>query len=259
MHEFEAGIIRTEYRGNNTYIIDLYCSEIAREVVPGQFIQVRTENSTDPFLRRSISVCGSFPERGEIRIMIDVVGPGTDNVCSRKRGASLNIIGPLGKGFDVNLGGSNLCILVAGGIGAAPLIFLAEHLKQYTNSPVLFMFGARNSEALGIINGLIPDGVKIINATDDGSTGFHGYVGTLFEKKISKINPGAVFTCGPEVMMRNVASVSMKSGVPCQVSFEEKMACGLGACYGCVVEHNDGRMLRSCVDGPVFLADEVYS
>ncbi|MFC1541772.1 dihydroorotate dehydrogenase electron transfer subunit [Candidatus Latescibacterota bacterium] len=259
MHEFEAGIIRTEYRGNNTYMIDLSCSEIAREAFPGQFIQVRTGNSTDPFLRRSISVCGAFPERGVIRIMIDVIGHGTDNVCSKKRGASLNIIGPLGKGFDMDLAGSKQCVLVAGGIGAAPLIFLAGHLKQYTNRPVLFMFGARNSEALGIIDELIPDGVEVMTATDDGSSGFHGYVGTLFGKKISKINPGAVFTCGPEAMMRNVARISMKSGVPCQISFEEKMACGLGACYGCVVEHNDGRMLRSCVDGPVFLADEVYT
>jgi dihydroorotate dehydrogenase electron transfer subunit len=258
MHEFEAGIIKTEYRGNNTYMIDLSCGEIASEVVPGQFVQIRTGNGTDPFLRRSISVCDAFPETGEIRVMIDVIGPGTDSVCSMKRGSTLNIIGPLGKGFDLGLGGQEPCVLVAGGIGAAPLIFLAGRIKQSIDRPVTYLFGARNKDALSIIDGLIPDGIDIMTSTDDGSSGFHGYVGALLEERMPAIAPGAVYTCGPDVMMRNVAGVAMSSGVPCQVSFEERMACGMGACYGCVVEHNDGRMLRSCVDGPVFLADEVY-
>lgn len=258
MQEFEAGIIRTENRGNNTYMIDLFCGEIAGEVLPGQFLQISTGNGTYPFLRRSISVSGAFPERGEIRILVDVIGQGTESVCSKKRGSSLNIIGPLGKGFDINLGGGETCVLAAGGIGAAPLIFLADYIKQHADRPIVFMFGARNAEALGIIDGLIPRGVEIMTSTDDGSSGFHGYVGAMLEERISEIKPAAIYTCGPEVMMRNVAEISMKSDVPCQVSFEERMACGIGACYGCVVEHNDGRMLRSCVDGPVFLADEVY-
>ncbi|MFC1489907.1 dihydroorotate dehydrogenase electron transfer subunit, partial [Candidatus Latescibacterota bacterium] len=138
------------------------------------------------------------------------------------------------------------------------LVFLADRIKQAVDRPIVFMFGARNTEALSIIDGLISDGVEIMTSTDDGSSGFHGYVGALLEERIEKIDPGAVYTCGPAVMMRNVAGVSMNAGVPCQVSFEENMACGIGACNGCVVELNDGRMLRSCVDGPVFLADEVY-
>ncbi len=258
MHEYEAGITRTEYRGNNTYLIDLDCGDIARDAVPGQFIQIRAASGTDPFLRRSISLCGTFPDRGVIRVLIDVIGPGTGMVCSMKRGNTLNIIGPLGNGFDPNLGGHTPCILAAGGIGSAPLIFLAKRIIQLTPRPVTFLFGAGNAGALGIVKGLIPGSVETLYATDDGSAGFHGYAGALLRDRMADIRPGAVYVCGPAAMLKDAATAAMDAGVPCEVSFEERMACGIGACYGCVVEHNDGRMLRSCVDGPVFSADEVY-
>jgi len=258
MQEYDAGILRTEFRGNNTYIIDLFCEAITQEVVPGQFVHIRIGCGTDPFLRRAISVCEADPVRGEIKLMIEVVGLGTEILCSMRRGKTVNIIGPLGRGFDLHLGGDGTCVLVAGGIGAAPLVFLARQLKQFVKRPVIFMIGTRYAEALNIIEGLIVEGIEVMTATDDGSSGFHGYVSKLLKENISILNPAALYACGPNQMMKTVAAVSKETDTPCQVSLEEKMACGVGACYGCVVQLSNGLMARTCVDGPVFFADEVY-
>lgn len=258
MNEYDAGILRTEFRGNNTYIIDLSCEDIAHEVVPGQFIHIRTGCGTDPFLRRAISVCEAAPERGEIKLMIEVVGQGTEMLCSMRRGNTVNVIGPLGKGFDLHLGGNGTCILVAGGIGAAPLVFLARQLKQFLKRPVIFMIGTGCSEALHIIEGLIVEGIDVMTATDDGSSGYHGFISKLLEESIPTISPAAIYACGPDQMMRTVAAVSKETDTPCQVSLEEKMACSVGVCFGCVVQLSNSQMARTCVDGPVFFADEVY-
>jgi len=259
MQEYEAGILRTEFRGNNSYIFDISCNAIAGEVVPGQFIQVRAGCETDPFLRRTFSVCGADPEHGEIKLMIEVKGRGTSILCSMNRGVTLNIIGSLGKGFDLQCGGDGLCVLVAGGIGAAPLLFLAQELARSAKRQVLFLMGARNAEGLRIIEELLDKDTVLLTATEDGSSGFNGMVSELLENKIATISPAAIYTCGPDAMMREIASIAKNEGIPCQVSVEERMACGIGACYGCAVQLCDGRMVRACVDGPVFNAEEVFS
>lgn len=258
MQEYEAGILRTELCGNNTYLIDLSCDAVAREITPGQFVQVRVGCGTDPFLRRTFSVCGVDPERGEIKLMIKVKGHGTSILCSTKRSKTVNVIGILGNGFDLQLGGSGPCVLVAGGMGAAPLLFLAKTLKQSVKRPVIFMMGAKNSKALSIIDGLIVEGAEVMTATDDGSSGFHGFVSKLLEKNISLISPAAIYACGPVHMMKAVATVAKNERIPCQVSLEERMACGIGACFGCAVQFSDGHIARICVEGPVFFTDEVY-
>jgi len=257
MHEYEVGILRTEILGLKTYSITLLCPEIASEVMPGQFVQVRAGSGTDPFLRRTFSVCGADPERGEIKLLIEVVGRGTELLCSVKRGGSLNIIGSLGSGFDIDLGGKGPCILVAGGAGVAPLLFLVNRLCMYEKRSVTFMMGAKTSAVLEGIIGLIRKGVTVKTATDDGSSGFHGMVSELLCKHIETIRPEAIYTCGPTPMLKEVAGIAEQSSIPCQLSLEERMACGIGVCLGCAVPFKDGRMMRSCVDGPVFNANEV--
>ena len=259
MQEYEAGILRTEFRGNNSYIIDISCDVIAREVVPGQFVQVRTGCGTDPFLRRTFSVCGADPEHGEIKLMVEVKARGTNILCSMNRGETLNIIGSLGTGFDLKCGGDGPCILVAGGVGAAPLLFLALELVKNAKRQVLFMMGAKNAEGLRIIEGQLDKDTVLMTATEDCSSGFYGMVSKLLEDKITTISPAAIYTCGPNAMMREIASIAKNTGIPCQVSLEERMACGIGACYGCAVQLCNGRIVRTCVDGPVFNADEVFS
>ena len=257
MQEYEAGIIRTEFRGDNKYLISLSCKDIASKTAPGQFVQVRVGIGTDPFLRRTFSVCSADAERGIIQLLIDIVGRGTELLCCMKRGGTVNIIGPLGTGFDIHLGGDGQCILAAGGTGAAPLLFLAETLCRSVKRPVTLMMGGHTDSAIKVIDGLISDGITVINATDDGSSGFHGMVSALLEETLKSINPEVIYTCGPYSMMKEVARIVEYASLPCQVSLEERMACGIGVCLGCTVRLRDGRMVRSCVEGPVFNAFEV--
>jgi len=295
MHEYEAGIIRTESRGGSIYIVHLSCGEVAREAAPGQFVQVRVGTGTDPFLRRTFSIYGVDRDRGHIRLLIEVVGPGTGQITAARHSDCLKIIGPLGKGFDldgirldsveidrinkmnkmkkqnhVNLVPPNI-VLVAGGAGIAPLIFLAETLVQGKN--IVFMVGARTAAIHHAFTGLIPSfsdvekhgRVSLLEATDDGSLGYHGFVTGLLEDYLASLNkrlqslayPDIVFTCGPDPMMKAIAAITARAGIRCQASLEERMACGMGACYGCAVPLKDGRMARSCVEGPVFDAHEV--
>jgi dihydroorotate dehydrogenase electron transfer subunit len=255
MTEYEAGIIQSEYRGNNTYFIRLACEEISKQANPGQFIQIRTGNGTDPFLRRTFSMCGSDSLNGEISVLIETIGQGTDLICGNKRGNPINIIGPLGNGFDINPAEKGFSLLVGGGIGGAPLLFLSEKLKTSGNK-FGFLLGGKTKEAVDVYKGMFSD---ISYATDDGSYGFHGFVTELLEMKIKEKKPVFIYSCGPAAMMKKVSSISEKYGIECQVSLEEKMACGIGACYGCVVELANGNMARICREGPVFKSTEVYT
>jgi dihydroorotate dehydrogenase electron transfer subunit len=255
MQESEAGILRTDTLGDNKYLVTLDCGQIARESSPGQFLQIRTGQGSDPFLRRTFSISGTDPVKGELNILFQVVGNGTEILCGLKRGRSVNIIGPLGKGFDFNVQREGTALLIGGGIGLAPLLFLSDRMKAsgITHS---FIFGARNLSGINSVRNFLPDGC--IYSTDDGSEGYCGYVHEILDINIGTFSPYAIYTCGPEPMMRAVARVAHKNGVPCQVSLEERMACGIGACFGCAVPHIDGRMVRTCVEGPVFDSREVF-
>lgn len=257
MQEYEAGILRTECCGQNIHILELSCNGIASKIIPGQFVQVRAGKGTDPFLRRTFSVCRADPNRGIITLLVDEVGPGTAFVCSLKRGESLNVIGPLGAGFNLEYGIQGSSLLVGGGTGAAPLVFLANTLISSGAGMVTFLEGARTDSALRFIDGLVDKGIVVLKATDDGSSGFYGMVSELLEQKIDSIKPNAIYTCGPHAMMKTIIRIAESRALPCQVSLEERMACGIGACLGCAVLLKDGRMVRSCVDGPVFNASEI--
>jgi len=257
MREYEAGIIRTERSGGAAFILGLSCPGIAREVLPGQFVQVRVSEGTDPFLRRTFSVCDADAENGEITLLIDEIGRGTAILCSLKRGGCVSVIGPLGRGFDPGLGGEGPCLLVAGGTGAAPLLFLFRRLLENGVRAAAFLAGARTAESLAAVRKLVPANADVSFATDDGSLGYRGFVSGLMAEALERGKSSAVFACGPLPMMRAVAGLAARSVIPCQVSLEERMACGIGACLGCAVKMRDGSMVRSCVDGPVFDAGEV--
>jgi len=257
MHEYEAGIIHTERRGPSYLLIELDCPDIARTAVPGQFVQVRVSRGADPFLRRTFSISGCDQPLGAIRLAVDVVGRGTELLCSEKRGGSLNIIGPLGKGFGTDTCGGGRIVLVAGGIGAAPLLFLAGTLAPHAKDRMDFIMGARTAAHHTLIDRVIPDGVRVLRATDDGSLGRSGTIEGPLRDIVASGQVDRIVACGPAPMLAAVASIASGAGIPCEVSLEERMACGLGACLGCAVRLTDGRMARSCVDGPVFDALEV--
>lgn len=252
MREYTANIIRTERRGPSAFLMELYCPELAGEALPGQFVQTRISEGTDPFLRRTFSICGADPLKGMIRILVDVVGPGTRLLCAVPCGGKLDVIGPLGTGFDLRFGNPGRCILVAGGVGVAPLLFLVERLCKEGPRPITFLMGARTVNHLAVLEDMSGTGIEIKCATDDGSAGYHGLVTGLLEEQLTALNPGVIYTCGPQPMMRTVSDIAARAGIPCQVSLEERMACGIGACLGCAVRLTDGSMVRSCKEGPVF-------
>ena len=257
MHESEAGILRIECRGDRLTILHLSCEQIAREVQPGQFVQVRVSDGSDPFLRRTFSVYDADADRGTFSLMVDMVGPGTEKLCRHNRTRTVSVIGPLGRSFDIQGEKDAPVWYVAGGVGAAPLLFLAHTLHGRGLSRHTMFFGARDRLTHALYEDLFSVVPRVMFSSDDGSVGFHGYVSELLEKELERERPAVMYVCGPHQMMKAVASIAIRKDIPCQVSLEERMACGIGACYGCAVPLVDGRMVRSCVDGPVFHAREV--
>ncbi len=257
MREYEVDIIQTDVIGDTTYLLELECVDLAGLVVPGQFFQLRAGTGTDPFLRRTVSVSGVNRSTGTVRLLINAIGPGTEILCSHESGTKINVIGPLGNGFDMTGADVGPIWIVAGGIGAAPLFFLAQELKQSAGTEIKFFMGAQSRQDVVMIERFLPADIAREVSTDDGSEGFHGMVTDIVEKRIRDEIPAVIYTCGPKAMMRRMASIAAQAECPCQVSLEERMACGTGACYGCVVKQKKGTMARICTDGPVFDSREI--
>ncbi|MBT9171714.1 MAG: Dihydroorotate dehydrogenase B (NAD(+)), electron transfer subunit [Syntrophomonadaceae bacterium] len=224
---------------------------------PGEGFEPATAlPACDPLLRRPLSVHDCRP--GELVLLYRVAGRGTVLLAGRKPGDSVDVLGPLGQGFP--LSASRQAILVAGGIGVAPLFYLARTLLE-AGREVLFLFGAGEQAGLYRRRELALSGAEVRLATDDGSAGFHGPVTGLLREALGR-NQGAVFACGPEPMLQAVAELCRAAERECIVSLEARMACGVGACLGCVVpvrRHGLAVYRRTCTEGPVFRAEEVYS
>ena len=220
---------------------------------PGQFVHIRCGN--DLLLRRPISVCDCGPSEPEdlLIIVFEVRGAGTAWLAGRKEGDTLDVLGLLGNGFDMKPGGRYL--LVGGGIGVPPLYACARHTGCRLPTAILG-FRSRKKRILLDEFWAVCQDVKI--ATDDGSMGYHGYVDALVRQELEEGNHyQGILACGPKPMLKNVAAVAKEFGIPCQVSMEERMGCGVGACLTCAVPMKDGTMKHACKDGPVFNAEEV--
>jgi len=202
-------------------------------------------------LRRPFSIAG-VPATGEIEILFEIRGAGTESLAARDEGESVSVLGPLGNAFTADP--ERFPILVAGGIGVAGLRLLARHIAD-GDDEALLLAGAR--DAVRLLDAALPrtgrdGGLRILTATDDGSAGFEGTVCRLLRRTLDEIDrPPRLYACGPIGMIREVAGIAAEHGVPCEVSLEERMACGVGACRGCVVRTVDGYR-TVCADGPVF-------
>ena len=215
------------------------------KVFPGQFIMLKIPGQ-ELFLRRPFSIYGS---RGRtLTVMYRVVGKGTDVLSMAPGKASVMVLGPLGRGFTIEK--RDDCLVVAGGIGFAGVRML---LKKLGGRATLF-FGVNREEELRIAQDL--EGVRVLAATLDGSGGFKGDVVTLLGEHLDAYrgNNIEVFACGPSGMVKSLKALLGPAGIPCQVSVEERMACGMGLCFGCVVETKDetNPYKRVCKEGPVF-------
>ncbi len=219
-------------------------AEITR---PGQFVQVLVPGKT---LRRPISVCDVNDDC--IRLVFETKGEGTEIMSHMKTGDSVNIIAPLGKGFDIEP--DRKTVFVGGGIGVPPMLFASKALG---NNAVVIN-GFRNKDAVILSEDFKNNGARLVVTTDDGSFGVHGFVTDVLKDEIK--NAELVCACGPMPMLKNVAAMCIENKVRCLVSLEQRMACGIGACLGCAFPIKTGDTVtykHVCKDGPVFNAEEV--
>ena len=218
---------------------------------PGQFLHIKCGHSH--LLRRPISICNWSAQRDLIRLVFEVRGEGTAWLARRQVGDSLDVLGPLGNGFSVRPNGKYL--LVGGGIGTPPLLGCAIQGSRNC-AAVLGFRSARQAMLLAEFGQACSGGVRL--ATDDGSLGHHGFVDGLVRQELEQHRDyEGVLACGPRPMLKSVAAVCAQAGVPCQVSLEERMGCGVGACLVCACKNKDGHYVHVCKDGPVFPAEEV--
>ena len=223
------------------------------DIQPGQFVQVRIDQSKTTFLRRPISVNFVCPERQELHLLVRLAGKGTEALCNLKAGDDLNIILPLGNGFSlptedqVRQGFNPL--LVGGGVGVAPLLYLGKCLLDMGVKPS-FLFAAKSEKDLLLIERFREFG-EVYISTDDGSAGVPGLVTA---NPVLQQDWSSIYCCGPMPMMKAVARIAKANSIQCEVSLENTMACGLGACLCCVEDTVEGHVCV-CTDGPVFNTD----
>ena len=227
--------------------------DLAAEVKPGQFVHIRTDDQgLQPFFRRPFSV---YRAQKYVEIFYDLVGPGTRLLSLKKKGDTLDVLGPLGTPFKMPLPSTKQVIMIAGGIGIAPMLILSDVLKNKKIELVLF-YGGRDRGHVYPMQEFKDNGVKIYIATDDGSVGVKGRVSVLFDKINKDPNHTYIYTCGPNPMMKAVQEFAGKQGILGQAACEEIMACALGACLGCSIETKEGYK-TVCHDGPAFNLDEI--
>ena len=237
----------------------IHAPTIASVARPGQFVNIKVSDGLDPLLRRPLSI--HRVKESRIELLYEVVGKGTELLSQRKSGEDLDIIGPLGNGFSSQLSAlsSQQSILVAGGMGVAPLVFLAEKLRAKSSElRATVLIGAKTKKRITCEKEFIKLGCNVKIATDDGSEGFKGRVTDLLKDLLQAADYrlSTIYACGPRPMLREISRISQGYKIPAQISLEEHMSCGIGACLGCVVETIDGYK-RVCKEGPVFGADEI--
>lgn len=257
----------------NTWRMRVHAPDIAGQILPGQFFMVKAPGRSDPLLGRPFALFDTYADAHGTATDLDfgyiVVGKLTSLLTSFKVDEEVELWGPLGNGFPPPPAGH--LVVVAGGIGQTPFLsVLREALGQrnygrdVTTRPekITFCYGVRSTSYLAGVDDFRLPGVDVRIATDDGSTGYRGYVTHLLEDILqAETSPVTVYCCGPEPMLRAVAKRTTGAGVPCLVSLETPMACGFGACFSCVtrVKQDDGTWdyRRVCVEGPVFKANEL--
>lgn len=248
-------VVQNEEIAEGIFRLTLRSKQIAAEAKAGQFLNVRVGESMIPALRRPFSI--SEKKTDTLSILFNVVGVGTRILAEKKKGDAVDVIGPLGNGFApfISDGSFDLAVVVAGGMGVAPIPFLISSLPQKVETMILL--GARTSTQL------VKCGLKNLSiATDDGSEGVHGTAVDLFKKRIGAFDPTKtrVFSCGPTKMMKALATIAGAHSIPCFLSLECEMACGIGLCQGCPIpgDHGEKKYLLVCKDGPVFNSHSVY-
>jgi dihydroorotate dehydrogenase electron transfer subunit len=244
-------VVDNKYITEDFFVLEVESMTSLPEMKPGQFVQVKVEGRQETFLRRPISIHDVDYKRNRMSLLIQILGKGTECLSKLKPGELINIVYPLGNSFSIPEKDENV-ILIGGGCGIAPLLYLGKNLKINGFKPV-FILGFRNSSRIIEYDKYLEIG-EVFLTTEDGSKGEKGYVtnhSVLTSRKFDR-----VYCCGPDSMMKAVALYSQKNNISCEVSLENLMACGFGICLCCIVDTVRGN-LCTCTEGPVFNINEL--
>ncbi len=285
MKNARALILENKKAASDIYRMRVESAYLGRKSRPGQFVEVRCSEGGNPLLRRPLGI--HRISKGGIELLYEVVGKGTELLARKERGETLDVIGPIGNGFDIKstvpsgpIGpkgrrhSQQSTVLVAGGIGVAPMLALADsivHSPQPTvhskERKVYALIGAKTKNHILCENEFKKAGAKVMVATEDGSSGKKGFITGCLETLLSTrdCRLWTIYACGPTPMLKAVAAIADAHRIYCQVSLEERMACGVGVCLGCPVKVKTLYAVRStqyeykmvCKDGPVFNAEEI--
>ncbi|MCK5145701.1 dihydroorotate dehydrogenase electron transfer subunit [bacterium] len=259
MKQYECKLISQQEVSKDIWRMRVYTPQIVEQSSAGQFLHIRVRDSIAPLLRRPFGIHRIHRESGELEILYRVVGEGTNIMKTILPGDTVDILGPLGNGFNLN-GNFNTAMIVAGGMGIAPCFYLIDSLLELQKKVILF-WGVKTSEEIFIdVEILKVKGLEVHIATEDGSMGHAGfitdplsnYLNTCLQKDIMQ-----GFACGPNPMLDSLQRITKNSAMDWEVSLEAHMACGVGVCMGCGVSHRDGGFRMVCSDGPVFKLTEV--
>ncbi len=247
----DAKVLAQQELATDVFFLVVEAPEIARAAKAGQFVQLRIL-SGDFTLRRPVGVAAVDQRKGSVAFIYRVVGRGTKALSALMPGEMVNVLGPLGHGFAMKY---QRPLIVGGGMGLSPLLYYADAMKGKAD----VLMGGKTAEELFWTKLFDDLTQEVFVTTDDGSLGTKGFTTTLLPELLEKGDYDVIVTCGPEVMMRGVAKIAKEHGLPCEVSLEKRMACGLGACLSCSIDTTDGKRKKVCKDGPVFPAEEVFA
>ena len=250
-----AKLIKKEKLLDGLYKFSIKANDIVNIAKPGQFIEIRINENLDPFLRRPISIYNLDKEQGILEFIFQVKGKGTELLSKKNEGDLIDIIGPLGNGTFKFEAYNNLAI-IGGGIGIFPLYELSKEAKE-NNKNIYTYLGFRNKNLVTLEDEFENVSTNLVITTDDGSYKNSGFAINYLEKDLEKNNIDCIYACGPLPMLRAIKKMAEEKNIPCQISLEEKMGCGLGVCLGCAVKTSissadNPEYIHVCKAGPVF-------
>lgn len=249
----QAVIVGQRNLSNDVYEMVFAAPEIARQAIPGQFVHVRVSEPdvADPLLRRPLSISDIDRQHSTVSVIYRVVGRGTARLAKLQAKENIDCLGPLGNGFILQ---GERPLLIGGGMGIAPLLYLA---KELCPRPVEVLLGGRNREEMFWQDMFTSICKNTHITTNDGSLGQRGVAPDVLPDLLAQKKFDMIYCCGPHPMLVSVARIAHQFNIPCQVSLEEYMACGIGACLSCTCSAKDGSRKKVCTDGPVFWSGEV--
>jgi dihydroorotate dehydrogenase electron transfer subunit len=255
-YQENATVTRVERFSERNYRVTVHSPQVSAAALPGQFVMIKAGLGKDPLLRRPFSIHQTTSE-GDLQLYFKVVGRGTDILSRVKKDEVISVFGPLGRGY--RLDENSPSVFLGGGLGIAPLLFLAKEncrIKKHCGQDLLILGGREKSELEPLLTDFNEFGLSTFTSTDDGSLGHKGNAVEILET-IDLPEHCTVYACGPEPMLAAASGFCKKNTIPCQVSVESVMACGMGACLGCSRPAKNGTYTHVCLNGPVYDAEKL--